>query len=189
MDDQGRKRWQITTRLGRGFVAWRPGYGLPRRWTSRLDGDHLPYVVELDFVADDERGPDCRSVRFLVREGGEPIAGRAIREVPITECLNVAIGAAAAREEQRPGEVVYRIGGGDPDVTEQHQLAARAPRTSDEHLREVADVYSRTPEKPTQAVQHHFAPTSYSTAARWVMQARRRGFLPPAQRGPKREEQ
>jgi hypothetical protein len=182
-DKPERIDWRVQTQPGGGFVPWRPGWALPGRWRTRLSGEHLPYDVELEFVADEERGPDCRSIRLLVRDGGEPIGARAIRDVPIAACISTAIGAAAWREGHRPGQVVYEFGGGeDVAVTEQHDLARRAVRAqtnSDEHLREVADVYRRADEKPTRAVQDHFAPVSYSTAARWVMHARRRGFLPP----------
>lgn len=56
-------------------------------------------------------------------------------------------------------------------------------RTNDARLHEVAEVYTAAQEtgKPTEAVGHELF-TSYSTAARLVMEARRRGFLPPAER-------
>lgn len=52
----------------------------------------------------------------------------------------------------------------------------------DDHYRRVAEIYSkawRRGEPPTQAVERHpdFAPLSHSTAARWVRECRRRGFL------------
>jgi hypothetical protein len=56
----------------------------------------------------------------------------------------------------------------------------RNPNTSDEHLREVAEVYATASEKATHAVEEASRPTSHSTAALWVGEARRRGFLPPA---------
>ena len=137
----------------------------------------------LDFEAD-KHGPACRSIRLIARDGAPPIGARTVRGVPVQECINTAIGAAAVREEHRPGVKVITFGGGSRDVTEQHTLAAQvAPRMTDEHLREVADIYSRALEKPTRAVHDHFAPVSYSTAARWVSHARQRGFLPPTGRG------
>jgi hypothetical protein len=52
----------------------------------------------------------------------------------------------------------------------------------EEHYRHVARVYSdawRGGEPPTQAVERHpdFEPISHSTAARWVRECRKRGFL------------
>jgi hypothetical protein len=178
------KHWRTTSvRDGRaGWIPWRPGYFLPGRWKTTLDGDDVPYLLELDFLAD-EQGPDCHAMRFVTRDGGEPISARRLRAVPVAECIQLAIGAAAVRTEQKKsGELVLELGGGGPDASEQFRKA-RPPdqRTSDEHLREVAAVYRSNNEKPTQAVQDAW-PISYSTAARWVMQARQRGFLPPTKR-------
>lgn len=62
-------------------------------------------------------------------------------------------------------------------------------RVTDDHLRDVARIYreaegqigSRGVPEPTKAVYEHFKDqASRPTAARWVMEARRRGFLPPA---------
>ena len=52
----------------------------------------------------------------------------------------------------------------------------------DDHYRKVARIYSeawRRGEAPTQAVERHpdFVPLPYSTAARWVRECRKRGFL------------
>ena len=181
--DETRREWRISTTPRGGFVSWRPGLALPLHWQTRLEAEHLPYTVELDFEAD-KHGPACRSIRLIARDGAPPIGARTVRGVPVQECINTAIGAAAVREEHRPGVKVITFGGGSRDVTEQHTLAAQmAPRMTDEHLREVADIYSRALEKPTRAVHDHFAPVSYSTAARWVSHARQRGFLPPTGRG------
>ena len=179
------REWRVTTRLSGGFpagglpVSWRAGYALPRRWQTTLDAEHLPYIVELEFVAD-ESGPSCRAIRVLARDAGKPISVRRIRDVPIAECIQRAVSAAVMRVEWRPGgEISYAPMGGDFDET--MELARpRAASTSDEHLRDVADVYMKAPEKPTRAVEEAFGPISHSTAARWVGKARERGFIPKA---------
>lgn len=176
------RRWRVSTSPGGGFVSWRGGYGLPFRWTTSLDREELPYVVELDF-ATSEAGPQCRAVRFSARENGEPISARRVRDVPIAECIQLAIASAAVREERGPGVVTYRLGGSD--VSEQAKLA-RSPEhgtSSDEHLRKIAKTYRNADKNPTQAVQDAWPFYSYSTVARWVMEARRRGLLPPTKRG------
>ena len=180
------KRWNVSTIPALGYVSWRPGYGLPLRWTSRLEREDMPYIVELDFATNPATGPECRAVRLLAREDGEPISARGVRNIPIGEFMQTAITGAAAREEHGPrGVVTYTPGAAD--LTEGAKLAR--PRTrptdrriSDEHLQTVANIYSAHEEgKPTQAVADELFAT-YSTAARWVMEARRRGFLPPATR-------
>ncbi|MFD9111591.1 hypothetical protein [Streptomyces bottropensis] len=55
-------------------------------------------------------------------------------------------------------------------------------RITREHLEDVAEVYRMADHKgdpPTQAVQKRFS-TTHSTAAKWVAQARKQGFLGPA---------
>jgi hypothetical protein len=181
------KRWNVSTTPALGYVSWRPGYGLPLRWTSRLEREDLPYVVELDFATNPGTGPECRAVRFLSREGGEPISARRVGDIRIGECMQIAITGAAAREEHGPGGMVTYTPGA-ADLTEQATLAR--PRTrptdrriSDEHLQAVASIYRAHLEsgRPTQAVADELFAT-YSTAARWVMEARKRDFLPPAKR-------
>jgi hypothetical protein len=179
-----RQKWQVSTEHQGPPVPWRPGYGLPRRWKTRLEREGLPYLVELEFAAGDD-GPQCRSIRLDARANGVPIGARDIRKVPIGECVQLAIASAAMREERHPGEIVYQFGGGHPNITEQVTLARPVDeRTKDAHLREVADIYQSHADtgKPTQAVQDAFN-RPYSTAARWVMQARQRGFLPPTKQG------
>lgn len=55
----------------------------------------------------------------------------------------------------------------------------RRRRITSDHLQLVARVYNGADDKPTQAVQRHFA-VSHSTAAKWVGKAREEGLLPPA---------
>jgi len=144
----------------------------------------LPYLVELEFAVGGD-GPQCRTIRVDARDDGPPIGAREIRKVPIGECIQLAIASAAMRVERQSDAISYQIGGGRPNVTEQVRLARPADkRTRDAHLRDVAETYRAHEEtgKPTQAVENVFG-CPYSTAARWVMQARARGFLPPTTRG------
>jgi len=64
----------------------------------------------------------------------------------------------------------------------QGQAGGRRPFRDDDHYRKVATIYTeawRTTGAPTRAVEEHFAPVHHSTAARWVQECRRRGFLAP----------
>jgi hypothetical protein len=178
-------RWNATIKYtAEPFVPWRPGYYLPPHFTTILDGEGLPYLLELDFVTQD--GPECRAVRFHARDDGESISARGIREIPLGEAIGESIGLAAAPVEERDGQLIVNLPA--KSRTGEAFKLARERGVSDRKLREVAAIYRAAHEKPTQAVQRHpaFAPISYSTAARWVMEARRRGFLPPAR--PDKEE-
>jgi len=62
------------------------------------------------------------------------------------------------------------------------RTGGRPREWGDDHYRKVAAIYAiawRSGEAPTQAVERHpdFAPISHSTAARWVRECRKRGFL------------
>lgn len=186
MANGGRSDWRVSNQIGGGFISWRPGFGLPLRWTTTLDRADFPYVVELDFATDEADGPQCRTICFKARSGDESISARRIRDIRVAECIQLAITSAAVRETRRPGEVAYELGGVG-DISEQARLARPVDeRTSDERLREVAEIYRAANEetgKPTQAVYESLPfGYSYSTAARLVMEARRRGFLPPTKR-------
>jgi hypothetical protein len=180
------KEWQVRTAPRGGFVSWRPGYGLPLHWTTSIDRADLPYVVELEF-ASGEAGPRCEALQVRAREDGQPITARRIRDIPIAECIQLAIASAAVREEHEPNVVSYTLGG--TDLTEQAKLA-RSPEHgtgSDAHLREIAKTYNEATTNKTQAVQDAWPFYSYSTCARWVMEARRRGFIPPTKRSGQRK--
>jgi len=171
-------------------APWRPGYALPRRWKATVEAVALPYTVELEFTAGDD-GPSCRAVRLEARDGGE-ISPSKLR-FPLGKCIQLAIGAAALREGRGPGGINYSFAGSTPGShwpgdsssrVEAFKLARPADvRTKDARLREVAEIYKGAQEqgKPTLAVQDALH-CSYSTAARLVGEARRRGFLPPARR-------
>jgi hypothetical protein len=177
MGDDVQKQWRVTTEQGGGFVSWRPDYALPRRWRSTLDAEHLSYRVELEFATRNGT-PECWALRLVARDDGDAISASRVREVRIEECIRVAITAAAMRIERRDDEIVFTPG--STDLTERVELASRPG--SDDHLREVAKVYEQASEKPTLAVEKAFV-VPHSTAARWVVEARRRGFLLPTTRG------
>lgn len=187
-----------TELVGETVVPWRPGYGLLDRWNSNIDSDDFPYVVEMEFVADKD-GPRCESVRFVRREGGPEINARDIRKVPIARCFQAAIGAAALHEARTPAGINYTFPGAWQgqgtavlgSISEAYKLARPTDvRTKDARLREVATVYASAQEtgKPTQAVRDALH-MSYSTAARLVGEARRRGFLPPARQRDQRKDE
>ena len=170
---QKQRDWSVTTQPGQGFVAWRAGHALPRTWSTTIDAEHLPYVVELGFTADEGTGPRCVALNLASRDNGEPVTARRLRGVPIGECIQLAIASAAAREERRTDEVVFHLG--SPDIEE--NLEHTTPRMSREHLKAVADVYRAAPKQPTLAVEQAFAPVPRSTVSRWIRRARDLGLI------------
>lgn len=181
--------WRVHITPGKGFVDWHRPYALPRRFKATVEGDSLPYIVHLEMSAG-EHGVEGNAVHYERREGGPPITSRGVRSLPLGEVIQTAVAAAAWEKREGPGSITY-VPGGDPDLTDRFEVAAPASlrpgqRVTDEHLQRVAKVYEAALETPTRAVQEHreWAPISYSTAARWVGEARRRGLLAkPPERG------
>lgn len=176
------KTWRITTKFGGGWqIGWRPGYALPSKFTATVDGEDLPYLVELDLVASDEE-VHCTAVRFVAREDGEPITARRLRDTRLGECVHSALASALRPVIEKPGSIVIPLAGGLVDVTKEFEIgrpdaARRKWVLTPEHLREVARVYLEAEgKKPTETVQNNprWAPQTHSTAARWVHEARRR---------------
>ncbi len=173
MDADEPRQWFVAKHGAGPAVPWRTGRELPREWTSRVDAEHLPFTVALD-MRTDAHGPACIAVRMEVKPGGPLAVGaRHLREVPLAECIAIAVADAVVSPQTTA----------DPDfagsLAAARSIRPRAANTSDQHLRRVAGVYMNAAEKPARAVEAAFAPVSYSTATRWIGEARRRGFLPP----------
>jgi len=144
--------------------------GEPAFWKRirvQASGRDLPCDVEL--VAEVENGTYVVSeVRCSRRRGGPEVTGEAIRAVPIGRILTA--GAISANRGLHPG----------PDAAE-----VRDQGPTEESLHVVAYVYRlahMVREPPTRTVASAIG-LPYSTAARWVQQARHAGFLRPADKG------
>jgi hypothetical protein len=158
-------------------VRWRPGLTLPRQWTETFDAsERLPYRVELELEGDRD-GPQCRAIRLVARPG-ETITASGLREVPLGQLIRLSAIEALGADMQAAADAVMasRFGG---SMSESGDVIEPADHASDEHLQRVAEVYLAARKKPTQAVHDNWPFVSYSTAARWVGLARRRGFIPP----------
>jgi hypothetical protein len=166
-------------------VVWRPqsalpyeAFTLPRKWAHTFDtSDTLPYRVGLELEGDRD-GPRCRAVRVDADPDGPPVTASGLRAIPLGRLTEIATAS-----------VIGHVAGAITEMSDSElaEFVKRSvERTSDPHLREVAHIYLSAPSKPTRAVHEHWPFVSYSTAARWVMLARRRGFLPPAERRKKR---
>jgi hypothetical protein len=161
------------------YVPWRRGWSLPRMWTSLIDREGAPHLVELEMGIGDD-GPECRSYRCLPRDGGQPITPRsenATRGGRLGDYyIGTAIEAAAVRGLPSPdGQVAYALLGGDRDRTEPARLARSQGRSS-VTLAEVALVYRD--HGGVQAVREKLH-VSKATAYRRIDECRECGLLPP----------
>lgn len=184
-DEQGaERRSRITTKLDAAApwrFDWRPGFALPGRFSATIDADWLRYRVQLDLAVSDN-AVDCVALRLESRADTEPITSRSLREIPLAECVRLATDAALVPMERKDGEITVQLGPSEPMELPSRRPQRRIPAA---WLQEAADIYLSADEHPTQAVEqlHSQAPISYSTARRWVEEARRRGLIPPTTPG------
>lgn len=159
---------------------WRSGYALPSRFSASIDAEWLAYRVELELEAGAESTIRCVGLTLSARDGGKAVTAREMRTVPLGECIQLATSAALRPAERTEDALTIHFR--PTDATAAWQAASRGPqrRVTDELLQEVADIYLAAEHKPTNAVRwQHSRRPSYSTAARWVMEARKRGLIPP----------
>lgn len=139
---------------------------LPLLFEALVDRNDLPYCQVR--VGMRPTGPACLRLVVLLRPGEKALTTERVR-VPLDGLV---------RE-------VATIIGGDGIMEAYPAPVEPGKRIPDEHFERVADVYRyavKLGRPPTEGVAEAFD-VARSTAGRWVVQARRRGFLGPAMPG------
>jgi hypothetical protein len=179
----------LTTETEPGSAALPVGdkLALPERWTVTVDDPRWP-VCRLAIEVGDDLRPACRTLTCEPRPGEPPVTGETLRRLPVGAFVRESVRAVAWVRPAPAYELNAEPGGyaitGSPSALEVERPKRGKP-VPDATLREVANVYRDAQtlgQAPTQAVAARIA-IPRSTAGRWVMQARRRGFLPAATRG------
>lgn len=140
-----------------------------------------------------ERGePICDWVSIRRRPGGRPVSAAQMRKLGLPRLIRAAVERAGGRIDPQSGAFTPAVWLESDDraqfnraLGEGQRKPRRGKRLQDDELRQVACVYRAALERgkpPTASVQDEFR-VAYPTAGRWVMEARRRGFLPPTTRG------
>ncbi len=112
------------------------------------------------------------------RSGGRSLNQSRLREdLPVQDLVDACATLLDARIADELGQRVQW------DALASPRRTGRRWAVTDEHLREVAEVYRSGHPRGTEAVMHRFEPVSHRTASRWVSLARERGYLPPATKG------
>ncbi|GIU97412.1 MAG: hypothetical protein KatS3mg013_1215 [Actinomycetota bacterium] len=162
-----------------GKVVTADGISLFRRVRVRAEDDR--WTAEVSVSYDEELGRMVAE-RLEVRGIGAPVTPELLRKVPLKRLVaHGAFRAAGADLFGDPTSAAYLVGrvlGVDPV-----EIAAKGP--TDEALRITAAVYRiayLAGLRPTNVVAAAMK-IPRSTAGRWVMTARRRGFLAPTTRG------
>lgn len=180
-------------------------YAVPRWIEAHVDIGDLD--VELGIEVDAHGTARCRELRVqtytararelgtgTLGEDESTISGELLRTIPVARLVREAVTAAMNKVRELPDGRVVPLITDQGDRDEFYASFAggmRQPRRgsplSDDHLRRVADLYRAALERgdpPTQTIADEFpVPLARSTAAKWVMKARERGFLGPAMQG------
>lgn len=184
-----------------GAVQWGQ-YLMPRQMTAVVRDSRYPVIIEIDLVGGRAHCVGLRRINERLRlddskviEQGPELTGSFLRSLPLQMIMR-DIASAVARKVGRlsrrefdpfaPDEPldVWLPVRGTPGGIERFQTEAFRPqrgrRLTDDRLIAVADVYRNAlhaGRAPTKAVADAMF-VARPTAGRWVMEARRRGFLP-----------
>lgn len=158
---------------------------IERAFQVTIDDPSLP--CEVDLVVEVTDGiPEVVQLVATARQDGPPITGHMIRAIPVHTLLADAVANQARESERKRARPLQdgRFGGplSTPTQSRQH--------LTDEFLQEVADVYrsSEALGKPVETVADYFSEARpngkvpRATAARWVLECRRRGYLEESKR-------
>jgi hypothetical protein len=158
---------------------------VPESFTAVLTSTDLPGAVTVRVRVDAKRGALVEEVTLTARKG-RSVSPEDLRRIPLAKIRDVVMAQAPTFrllvDEQ--GEVfgaAQRAPGAAPAAIKTELRRHTYQRIDDAHLSEVAEVYRAAERYPTKAVAERFG-VPRPTAARWVMTARARGFLPPAER-------
>lgn len=181
------------------FFEWR-GYWLPSDYSVLIEDYDLPYSVRLAMARRGNR-PECVEVTLgaqvrrwaLLRgpEEGETLADfqrfslewnslttQGLRRIPLPRLIRLAALVAIHGGSQDKPEPL-RIDDWERVYEKETAENARPRQLDDAHYQRVAQVYRRAVDEgvePVVAVQKELH-GSRSTAGRWVMESRKRGFL------------
>lgn len=158
--------WERPVRWGR--------YLFPRRVTATI-GLPPDELVRLDIELVKSR-PACVGISRLPDQ--PPLTGEFLRNIPVARLVREIASRVAQEQSGQPARLRTRTEA--HGIRKQTYEPARGRRLTDDHLREVADVYSDAlgrGESTRQAVADHFN-IARSTAGAQIMEARRRDFLP-----------
>jgi hypothetical protein len=165
---------------------------VPESFTAELTSIDLPGVVTVSVRVDAKRGPLIQEFT-LTAPKGRSVRPEDLNRISLPKMRDAVMAQVPTYRLliNDQGEV-FGVAGKPPGAA---PAAIRAElrrhsyqRIDDAHLHEVSDVYRTAERHPTKAVAERFG-VPRPTAARWVMTARKRGFLEPPERPVKRGRQ
>lgn len=164
-------------------VEIEPGVFVPRHVRAHFDDVVHSAEAAVEAIVDDGGRAAC--IGFEVRLTDFGTGSRLTTELGRVPFVSMAerglrwVGRRLVTTEK--GLELVPLNGQVEQMNLSRPQPRRKKRVTSDHLQEVVQIYSATSEAPTRAVMEHFHGLgrwiSYSTAARWVMQARDAGLL------------
>ncbi len=164
-------------------------WAVPTRFVAHVDDPSQPYRVHLDIRVVGNRGAEVLGFWVEVRDLTKPesVTAEGLRKVRLAACVRAAIEEARTPLLPRPdlGKAVFQVAAGSPTTAwgGMGGRPQRGRRIDDDFLRDVAKVYREARAGNDRAPVEQVARQLHgerSSAGRWVMLARQRGFLGPA---------
>jgi hypothetical protein len=157
---------------------------IPESFTAVLTATDLPGEVTVRVRVDAKRGPLVEEVTLTARKG-RSVSPEDLHRIPLAKIRDTVMAQAPTfrllvNEQGEVSGAAERAPGAASAAIKAELRRHTYQRIDDAHLSEVAEVYGAAERHPTKAVAERFA-VPRPTAARWVMTARARGFLPPAE--------
>jgi hypothetical protein len=168
------------------WVEIRPGLHVLDPFVVQMTFEDPPATVEFIGGVDDGEIV-CTGLALLKMDGGPSVTGDWLRRFSFREIWRTAIQMATWRSVEDGSKQPIAGSGFDiQDWAVQSLAPRRKHRITPELLERVAQVYMAASGWPTKAVAEEFQ-ISRSTAATWVGQARKDGFLPPVEKGSRKD--
>lgn len=180
-----RSRPQVTI-LSRHGLTPLGRWAIPTIFEAQVYDPASPVNIVIEVRTRAGRPPEITDLRLTWHDLRRPtgITPAELRRVRLGGALQLALAAVREEREDRD-DGLFRVAGTEDGVyyAGPQPAPARGKPVSDDRLREVARLYRELvatgSRKPTQDIadQYHW---SRSTVGRWLVEARRKGFLGPA---------
>jgi hypothetical protein len=155
---------------------------VPRQVEVELMLDPSGVMYRLALAITDGR-PECRELRVVAQDGDRGIRQGDLAAIKVDDFTAAAFATVSRREDE---SLLDRVTGLSTITKTIAESGGPKYRTvSPKHLERVAQTYrADVTGAPTRAVAEAFG-VPHSTAARWVLRARKAGQLPPTTKGRK----
>jgi hypothetical protein len=177
----------VTTHEGSGWIRTGPSTAIPSVFLATVDDPAQPFICNLEVRTRAGRRPEVVRLDLEIRNLADPggISTEGLRQVQVAKALTLALTKATQRVSDE-GDGLFRLPG-DPTGTswggDHVARPVRGAPVTEEFLQLVAHTYRSAVASGSRSPVGDLGRElggSRSTAGRWVVQARKAGFLRPA---------